>query len=192
MLGREHFQRLVARSPELRLTLGDLVDARMQTQQAGESIYSFLFGGPATSVNPAPPEQVRGVPLMHHVPEELRMEAAGLFSLASVPAGQLIFREGEPGDAFYLLASGRVSVTKQFPEGERVLGFLQPGDAFGEIALLANLPRMATLRTTEVSTLLRLGREPFAKFLERMPGVQQHLRELAFARLAANQVATRQ
>ena len=189
-LSREHFQRLFSRSRELRIALGELADAREQAENTAETVDQFLLGGPAslattTAEAPALPEQLQGVPLLHLMPAELRMEAAAMFTTLELPAGQLVFREGQPADAFYLLVSGRVGVTKQFPEGPRALGSMGAGDAFGEIALLDNSPRTATLRTEEATTLLRLPREQFAQFVERAPAIHEHLRTLAAKRRAA-------
>ena len=65
--------------------------------------------------------------------------------------------QGEPGDRFYLIESGNVEV---FEHGEyrRSEG---PGESFGEIALLHDVPRTATVRTTEPTRLLQLEREQF-------------------------------
>ncbi|MEN9572850.1 MAG: hypothetical protein RL514_705 [Verrucomicrobiota bacterium] len=187
-LSREHFQRVFSRSRELRLALGALADAREQAENTTESVHRFMFSEPhgAAPAASALPEQLHGTPLLHLVPPALRMEAAGMFTALELPAGQIIFREGEPADAFYVIASGRVAVTKRFAEGARALGDMGAGDAFGEIALLDDSPRTATLRTEEATTLLRLPREQFNHFLERAPGVHERLRDLAAKRRAAH------
>lgn len=187
-LSREHFQRVFSRSRELRLALGEMAEAREQAENTTESVNRFMFSGPVaatTAEAPAMPEQLQGVPLLHHVPPELRMEVAGIFTAMELPAGQIVFREGQPGDAFYIIVSGRVSVTKQFPDGPRVLGSMGPGDAFGEIALLDNSPRTATLRSEQAAMLLRLPREQFDQLIERAPGLHEQLEALAAQRRTA-------
>ncbi|PAW82641.1 MAG: hypothetical protein B9S33_14970 [Pedosphaera sp. Tous-C6FEB] len=187
VLTREHFQRLFSRSRELRIALGEMADARARTENTAETASRFMLGvaselEAAKPEAPALPEQLHGLPLLHHLPPELRMEAAEMFTALELPAGQLIFREGQPADAFYLIVSGQVAVSRNFPEGARTLGSMGPGAAFGEIALLEDSPRTATLRTAQPTTLLRLPREQFAQLIERAPAFHQELRHLAAQR----------
>ena len=73
-------------------------------------------------------------------------------------AGDVLIREGDIGDRFYVLEAGAVRVTR----GDAHLrDFDQPGDGFGEIALLRDVPRTATVTVLRESMLLMLGREPF-------------------------------
>jgi hypothetical protein len=75
----------------------------------------------------------------------------------SLAAGQVVFAQGEHGDGFYLIESGEVAVEI---DGRRVRT-LGSGDSFGEIALLRDVPRTATIRTVGAVGLLRLDRGPF-------------------------------
>lgn len=74
-----------------------------------------------------------------------------------VEAGDLIFRQGDSGDRFYIIESGRVRVVS---DGEE-LNDLWPGEAFGEIALLRDVPRTATVEAREDTALLALDRDEF-------------------------------
>ena len=87
----------------------------------------------------------------------LRRLAAGLKRL-SIPVGEAIVRQGEPGEECYLLRSGRVEVVSRNGEDEeRNLATLGPGSVFGEAALLTESPRNATVRALEPCELLALG-----------------------------------
>jgi CRP-like cAMP-binding protein len=80
-------------------------------------------------------------------------------SWVTVPAGHVIIREGEPGDRFYVLASGAVRVER---DGAALLrGLTSPGDGFGEIALLRDVPRTATVTAAADTELLVIERGPF-------------------------------
>jgi CRP-like cAMP-binding protein len=86
-----------------------------------------------------------------------RRTLAALGSETSVPAGVAIVREGEPGESFYMLLEGVVAVTI---EGRPVRS-LHPGDTFGEIALLHDIPRTATVTAAADARLWSLGRVAF-------------------------------
>jgi CRP-like cAMP-binding protein len=90
--------------------------------------------------------------------ERLKRLAARIESL-DVPAGETIIRQGETGEECYLLRSGRVEVLARGAQGaERNLATLGPGSLFGEVALLTDEPRKATVRALEPCTLLALRR----------------------------------
>jgi hypothetical protein len=76
----------------------------------------------------------------------------------TVPAGAAIIREGEPGDRFYVLAAGSLSVER---EGRHLRGLDTVGEGIGEIALLEGVPRTATVTATADSTLLAIDRATF-------------------------------
>lgn len=74
-------------------------------------------------------------------PQEIR-DLLSCLEPREFAAGEAIIREGEPGDAFFIVRSGGLKVVKE-SEGGRVLGHLKPGDVFGELALLTAHPRAA-------------------------------------------------
>ncbi len=81
--------------------------------------------------------------------------------------GDVVVAQGEPGDYFYVLASGRavvMRVTAASPKGA-ILAELGPGDFFGEDALFSSQPRNATVRMVEEGTLMRLSKEDFMALL---------------------------
>ena len=105
-----------------------------------------------TSSAPEATELLRDVPLLASLPEPLLERLARESVPVEVKAGVPIVREGEPGDRFYVVRSGSVSILG------RTFG---PGDAFGEIALLRDVPRTATAVAVTDVELVALEREPF-------------------------------
>lgn len=87
---------------------------------------------------------------------------AGIVERRSLEEGEVLFREGEPGDAFYIVFRGAVEISKARPDGavDR-LAVRRPGEGFGEMALLDEAPRSATVRATEPTDLIVVRREDF-------------------------------
>ncbi len=88
------------------------------------------------------------------------------FEEVQVKAGDLVIREGDGGDYFYVIKEGAASVSKQLDGAESIVAYLVRGDCFGEDALLANTPRNATVRMMQDGRLMRLGRKPFEEVLK--------------------------
>lgn len=83
---------------------------------------------------------------------------------------QVIFNEGDPGTALYMLVKGRVKVSQSSPEGkERTLALLSPGDVFGELALLDEQARSADAVVVEDSEVLVVPRKDFLGFIITQP-----------------------
>jgi hypothetical protein len=100
----------------------------------------------------------------------------------SVPPGEVIVREGDVGDRFYVLATGGAEVSV----AGRVVRQLGPGDVFGEIALLRDIPRTATVRASGPTDVLAIERAPFLEALTGQPRSRQLAGDVAAARLAAD------
>jgi CRP-like cAMP-binding protein len=83
-----------------------------------------------------------------------------------VREGEVIVRQGEPGDALYMVVSGEAEVAAHATTGARhVIATLGPGDFFGEISLLDSVPRIAEVVALTPMKILRLDREGFEKFM---------------------------
>lgn len=110
------------------------------------------------------------VPLFANLSAPALTELAASFRPVSVDAHQVVMWFGEPGDTFYVIAKGHVSVSVPNEQGqERELNRLSRGGFFGELSLLDGGPRTATVRAIEPTTLLVLGRHDFAAFIDRHP-----------------------
>jgi anion transporter len=111
----------------------------------------------------------------------------------SLPAGGVMFRRGDPGDAVYIVRSG-VAESRAGAGGptDAILGFFQPGDNFGEMALLNDEPRSATVVAVTDVDLWVLSRDGFNRLVEKTPSVALALARLLSDRLRASaQVVSR-
>ena len=89
---------------------------------------------------------------------------------------EVIYLRGDPGTAFYVIASGKVKIALTSPDGkELILRRLGPGGFHGELALLDDEPRSADAVATEASVLLVLQRDAFRQFLAEHPDIATKL-----------------
>jgi len=88
------------------------------------------------------------------------------------PGGHVLIREGETEHVFYIVADGQVAITQKLaPVGERLLALRQPGEFFGEMALIESKPRSASARTVADTTVLEISEETFNDFLRGSPNM---------------------
>jgi signal transduction histidine kinase len=103
--------------------------------------------------------------------------------------GDVVFGEGAPGDAMYLIWAGRVAVVKGDFQSPTILGYRGPGEVVGEMALLEDAPRWASLVALEELRLLRVGRENFRQLLDSHPAIGASLMATLSARLRESDTA---
>jgi ATP-binding cassette subfamily B protein len=116
------------------------------------------------------------LPILQFLPEDAKQLVMESFVPVAYSFGATIAREGEPADAFYVLASGRARVLTTGEHGEEVpLNVLRPGDSFGEMGLLDHGVRRATVRASGDVEALRLDRSVFEALVRRYPEIRGYL-----------------
>jgi MFS family permease len=100
---------------------------------------------------------LRALPIFRPLAPPVMERLVGHLGRVKVVAGQRVIAEGEPGDLFYIVEEGGLSVAI----GEREVGVVERGGSFGEIALLRSVPRTATVTALTPCRLLTLPREAF-------------------------------
>jgi CRP-like cAMP-binding protein/Pyruvate/2-oxoacid:ferredoxin oxidoreductase delta subunit len=100
----------------------------------------------------------------------------------------VIFREGDEPDGFYLIRNGHVKVSKTVPGGEVVLGYIGRGDYFGETGLLEGIPRTATCEALDTVELVRINPEDFRVLVDRFETVREHLMQKSTKRMIATEM----
>jgi CRP-like cAMP-binding protein/Fe-S-cluster-containing hydrogenase component 2 len=131
---------------------------------------------------------LRAVPLFAMVDDAFVEHLRQHVELISYNQNQVICREGEEADAFYLIRSGMVRVSNHLPGGEMVRTYLSRGEYFGEIGLLRAIKRTATCTALDAVDLVKIPAADFAEMLEKFPAVRQQIEAVAGARLAADQM----
>jgi ATP-binding cassette subfamily B protein len=122
--------------------------------------------------------------LLDLLPPEERAQLLQSCEALAFKFGDVIVREGEEGDALFVVVSGRVRVVQRLESGrELVLASLSPGEVIGETALLSGGKRTATVRASGDASVLRLGRDRFEALRKTHPAVEKWLEQCSRARV---------
>lgn len=113
-------------------------------------------------------------------------ELIGHLRMIRVQKGYEIIKQGDPGDAFYLIASGKVSVWIKKGFKRSNVAELVSDDFFGEMALISNEPRSATIVAEDVTELFILQKYDFDKILMKNPAIAQELKKAYHERKERN------
>ena len=117
-------------------------------------------------------EALRTVPLFASLADEAATELRDLLRVRAMPAGTLLFKRGDRGDAMYLIEGGAVRIYIIDEDGDEVtLAELEQGDFFGEMALVDGQPRVAFAAIAADARLAELRRADFLDFVHRNPEV---------------------
>jgi MFS family permease len=171
-------------SPPLLDALG--TEAALVVTGAGLAVVAVLCWRPLRSIEARLPSARPEIELLRATAIFAPLDGVTLDRLASqlepvrLAAGETLFEQGARGDRFYLIASGEVEV---LVDG-RPVALERPGEGVGEIALLRDVPRTATVRAATASELYALEREPFLGAMAAHPASDAAARGLAASRLA--------
>jgi ATP-binding cassette subfamily B protein len=160
--------RLVEQGSHDRLLALDGVYARLWRKQSGVSVN---LEGTHARVDM---DWLRELPFLRAVDDAVLSEISELLVMERIPENRVIVHEGDMGDKFYIIVRGRVLATHSVVRGPQdapvILG---DGDYFGEIALLKDVPRTATVRSITHCILLALQRTEFLDLMKKAPGLRQ-------------------
>src|SRR5271155_2412033 len=130
---------------------------------------------------------LRGVPMFADLAPDFIEHLKESVELQRYGPGQMITRQGDAADCFYLVRIGFVKVSENYPGGELVLAYLSRGDYFGEIGLLGGGVRTATCTALDHVEVVRISGDDFHDMVERFPSVRAGLAAVAAERGAQNQ-----
>lgn len=108
-------------------------------------------------------------PTFSSLPLEVLRDLADELQDQFLAGGETLFRQGDLGDALYLVVSGRLQILRETPTGGDVIGELGPGETVGEIAILGGERRLATAVATRDTQLASLSKEGFHRILAKHP-----------------------
>jgi LmbE family N-acetylglucosaminyl deacetylase len=133
-------------------------------------------------------ERVGKVPLLSFLNEEQRYEVARLMSERWLDVGTYLCRQGDRGSELYLVVDGQIEVIKGEEGRERTVFVAGPGDVVGELAVIAELPRSATLRAGTDAKILVMRGPNFREFLRRHADLSERMTAVLATRLASSEI----
>jgi CRP-like cAMP-binding protein len=166
-LSAADFEVLANERPDIRMALAGAIREPLTAQDMSRAI-----------------ERLSTMPLFSGLAEEVLWAVAERMLLRHAPAGQQIFARGAPGDALYLIDSGRVEIVLDAETGRTVLARLGTDEFFGEMALLTGKPRSTAARAATHTNLWVLYRSDFEDLVSRYPAVSVKLSKVLSERLA--------
>jgi len=125
-------------------------------------------------------ERLRSIPLFAKIdPSKLKLLAFAAERVTYEP-GEVLFRQGDIGDAAYIIVDGSAAVEVPSPSGPLTVARLGRNDFVGEIAILCDVPRTATVRAAERLTTLKISKDLFFRMVCQFPQISvEVMRELA-------------
>ncbi|MGV6805947.1 MAG: Crp/Fnr family transcriptional regulator [Ruegeria sp.] len=121
---------------------------------------------------------------MSEASDRLRAMLSSLATSVSLDRGEVLFEQGDEGDALYALMQGTLEVSFLAMSGRKLaLSLMRPGEIFGEIALFDSGPRTATVTAAEASRVLRVRRKDLLEQIRRHPELAEDMIRLAGLRM---------
>ena len=153
--------------------------ARLWKKQSGVSVDS---GKQRAAILPS---SLGEIPIFRSLDAKQHAELAGMLTTERIQADREVFRQGDRGDKLYVIARGTVAVTATTGDSDEktLIAVLQDGDHFGEIALIQDAPRMATVRTRTDCMFLTLPSDAFMKLLDSSPELRIKFEQILRERL---------
>jgi len=122
--------------------------------------------------------------LFRGLPEATIQRISALSMRRSYSNGAIVFSQADPGDALYGVVTGKIRISASSRNGKQMfLNIMEPGDTFGEIALLDGRHRTATASATTPSELIIITRDHFLQLLKREPELVSHVMQLLCERI---------
>jgi len=121
-------------------------------------------------------EKLKDISLFNSLDDNFLDSISRLFITEYYPKDRVVIAEGDPGDKFYVIVRGKLEVTRKTgPDTQERLAVMCDGDFFGEIALLKNITRTASVKTLMPTTIISLQRNLFQNLLEKAPDLKEKL-----------------
>lgn len=154
----------------------NMVDGRIKTDAAVREEQSKVRGIQKAA------SELKDRTLFKDLTPATLLQVAEEMGIQTAAAGERVLRQGDAGHLFYLIDSGEVDVVVQTASETKTVAHLGPGDYFGEVALIEQAPRNASIFATTPCRFFTIGKEVFERVLEASPSLDDELRQTMAAR----------
>ena len=145
---------------------GSLSAGESACYSPGPLASSLLAGALAANGTPMDITHLKRVPLFQNLTSDHLQKVVAIGKERALKPNEVVFREGEVGNEFYVILSGKVRISKNVPGvGEEALAILEPGSYFGEMALIDETPRSADAITNTSCTLWVIQKEDLEELM---------------------------
>lgn len=169
-LSRSVYQELIAERPAVKLAFSRALAETLGPSDQNEAV-----------------EQIRHLPLFSDVPTEALSNLVSRLVLRHFPAGDVIYTEGTPGDALYVVEAGEVKLLDSVFSDATLLERLHAGDSFGEMALLTGRTRAECARAASDTTVWALYKTDFDDLMVQFPEISVSLSRALTERLSSRE-----
>lgn len=154
----------------------------LRKEKVGYDESAFLDGLPTTLKTEAELELKKnfivGIPIFKNASVNFVTRIAIKLELVIITPGEILMRQGDEGNEMYFIISGMLDVIRN----DDPIFLLKEGEFFGEMALVANVPRTATVKARSFCNLYKLERKTFEKIISDFPEIAEQIKEKAIAR----------
>lgn len=166
-------------------SVGDALAANVSIFRLSPTEVQFIDNSAAESTNRGGVDFHRDLvySVFRDLPQREAEHVAAELHTMEVGAGDVVVRQGAPADKFFIIVDGEVEVTREDDGKERTLATLSRGQFFGEMAILKDTPRMATVRAVTPTTLFAMERDAFRNLVAGSIGTTQDFNEVIQQRL---------
>ena len=127
-------------------------------------------------------EFLKNVSLFNNLTEDDIVQICGMLQDLELPAGAVLFDEGSVGDRAYIIQSGELEIVKSSVGGEVLLAVRGQGEVIGEMSLLEETPRTATVRAHSDVSLVAISKQQFNALLDSSPSAARKMLDIVLAR----------
>ncbi|MER3457269.1 MAG: hypothetical protein C4309_00100, partial [Chloroflexota bacterium] len=135
---------------------------------------------------------LRRLPLFAGLNDQDMQRLLDMAEPVTLQAGEFLMEEGTPGDSAYIILEGEFEILKRSGQQDVIIALRGPGEVIGEISLLDQSPRTASVRAVRQSHLLRIGQEALQQLLASSPSATRAVLRTIIERLRNTELAVRQ